>query len=134
MNKHNQIKSILQHREITLTENDFALRVSNNRVAVVSQLNNQEADKLLQILKEFTPEKLIEGIYLLSFDLGHIFSIEICFTNDTLVLSWGKQVFDEATVKGINKAQRLTDLSYTSLYIMAETLGKLFLHRSALVN
>lgn len=53
---------------------------------------HQGADKPFQILKGFTPERLIEYIYQSAFDIGQNSNKKICILTAPTVPAWHNQV------------------------------------------
>ena len=134
MSKRTEIKALLKRRGISEAAPEFAKHVSGGRVSRVTALNDQEADKLLSILREFTPACMVEGIYTICHEMGAIKSKELCEANE-----FDMRLFCLSEVHAIGvhvwpEGKRLMELEYMSLYILASELGEAFIARSAALN
>lgn len=125
-----KIKALLKARKLTgVIEEEIAMKASNNRVDKIELLSIDESKRLLELLNSLAPECIIDGLYSICFELKIIQSKVQNIINDGLIIGFYETVFNMKF-----NYERIIQMDYLSLSVMAGDLGKMLIEKKAKLN
>ncbi len=134
MNNSKEIQKLLKQRGAEKVADAFADSISKGRVSSIKKLNDKEAEKLIESLKTFTVENLLQLLYTTAFDLKAIKTKEASAINDAAIIEYCIKVLNADQSKYLYNKRALSQLSYIQLFVLTTDLGAIYLQHLATNN
>lgn len=129
------LKKVIKERG--LSEKEFSNHFSNKRVNLIKCLNKQELEAFEKTMLLFTDKYLLDGVYVVMFDMKVIPSI-LNDNNDELIIDYLKtnnhinhytneMIVINHTIDKIKIVAPFSNLTYIEKYILVKFLGDIYL-------